>query len=530
MKRIIRSLTLVWVSSATAGLAVAQTDPLAEFDAYVVRSLAHWRVPGVAVAVVRGDSVVLARGYGVKELGRAEPVTARTMFEIGSTTKAFSAALLAMLVDEGTLSWDDRVTARLPGFELHDPFVTREVTIRDLLSHRTGLVGGFNAYTSVSRAEVTRRIRFLDPVIPFRSRYEYSNPLYAAAGEVAAAATGMPWERLLETRITRPLGMLETTTDITRFFDSTRFARCFYCAFPARTPSISDAVPGTDVAMPHQLRGDSVRVIPWQSYDNAVSAGSVISNVTEMAQWLRLLVNEGRHDGRELIRRSTFREMHRPQAVLIPTGWIAMVDSLSPSTHFWQYGLGWRMNDYRGRKIVWHTGGIAGFLAYVGLVPEERLGIVVLSNGDLGYELLPQSLALRITDLHLGAPVRDWTSELAAAMAADRRRQAAAEARLVAGRVSGTTPSRPLARFAGTYGSNLYGDAVVAVVGEGLRFRIQGGAEGSLRHWHYDLFRLHLDASNPGGFFTTFETDPRGEVVRLTVAGLGPFDRRSGVP
>jgi CubicO group peptidase (beta-lactamase class C family) len=173
--------------------------------------------------------------------------------------------------------------------------------------------------------------------------------------------------------------------------------------------------------MPHVLRDNTVTVVPWQSYDNAVSAGSVISNVTEMAQWLRLLLGEGRYGGRELIKPATFREMLRAQSVLRPTGWIAMVDSLSPSTHFWSYGLGWRMNDYRGRKVVWHTGGIVGFLAYVGLVPEEQLGIVVLSNGDLGYELLPQSLAMRITDLYLGAPVRDWSSALFAAMAADRK-------------------------------------------------------------------------------------------------------------
>jgi hypothetical protein len=249
----------------------------------------------------------------------------------------------------------------------------------------------------------------------------------------------------------------------------------------------------------------------------------VISNVSEMAQWLRFLLNEGRHEGRELINPQTFREMFRPQSVLRPTGWIAMVDSLSPSTHFWNYGLGWRMNDYRGRKVVWHTGGIVGFLAYVGLVPEEKLGIVVLSNGDLGYELLPQSLAMRITDLYLGAPVRDWSGELFAAMAADRQRQADAEARLVAGRVTGTRPTRPLEQFTGRYRSDLYGEAVVTVAGDGLQFRIVDGAEGELRHWQHDSFRLYLDATNPGGYFATFETGSGG-IARLNITGLGSFE------
>jgi CubicO group peptidase (beta-lactamase class C family) len=231
--------------------AQGQTFPLTGFDSYVTKALAQWRVPGVAIAVVRGDSIVLLRGYGVKQAGRREPVTARTMFEIGSTSKAFSSAILAMLVDEGRLDWDDRVVDRLPGFELKDPFVTGQVTLRDLLSHRTGLVGGHNAYTT----SLARGGRPAQPVSrsgdPFRSRYEYSNPLFATAGEVAAAVTGKPWEQLLAERITGPLGMRETTTDITKFFDSTRFTHCFYCALPSPGPSLTDARPGTDVAMPH---------------------------------------------------------------------------------------------------------------------------------------------------------------------------------------------------------------------------------------------------------------------------------------
>ena len=512
------SLTLAIVSTP----ARAQTFPLTGFDTYARKALAQWRVPGVAVAVVRGDSIVLLRGYGVKEAGRPDPVTARTMFEIGSTSKAFSSAILAMLVDEGKLDWDDRVTDRLPGFALKDPYVTSQVTLRDLLSHRTGLVGGYNAYITAPRTEVTRRARFLDPVIPFRSRYEYSNPLYATAGEVAAAVSGKTWEQLFAERITGPLGMRETTTDITKFFDSTRFTHCFYCALPAKTPSITDARPGTDVAMPHVLRNDTIAVIPWQSYDNALSAGSIISNVAEMAQWLRLLINQGRFGGREVIKPGTFREMWRPQSVLRPTGWIAMVDSLSPSTHFWNYGLGWRMNDYRGKKIVWHTGGIVGFLAYVGLVPEERLGIVVLSNGDLGYELLPQSLAMRITDQILGAPVRDWSGELFAAMAADRQRQADAEARFVAGRVANTRPTRSLEQLAGRYRNDLFGEATVTVAGDWLDFQIVDGAKGELRHWNHDVFRLYLDATNPGPYLATFETGPSG--TRLNITGLALFE------
>jgi CubicO group peptidase (beta-lactamase class C family) len=510
---------------AAATPASAQERPLARFDRYVEQSLGRWRVPGVAVAVVRNDSVVLLRGYGVRQLGRPEPVSPQTMFEIGSTSKAFSSALLAMLVDDRVVSWDEPVTRHLPWFQLQDPWVTREVTLRDLLSHRTGVNGLINNLVTSTRAEVTRRTRYLTPNLTFRDRYDYSNIMYATAGEVAAAAAGKPWERLLRERILDPLAMKETSTDISRYFDSTDFVPCFYCPFPEHPVGIERAKGGADVAMPHQLRGDSVRVIPWQSYDNAVSAGSVISNATELAEWLRLLLGEGTYRGRRLIQPETFREMHRPQSVIRPTGWLQQVQSISPSTHYWAYGFGWRMNDYRGRKIVWHTGGIAGFLAYVGLVPELGLGIVALSNGDLGYELLPQSLAYRIIDEHLGPPIRDWSAELETLVAADRKASRALDSTSRAARVAGTKPSRPLADFAGRYRSDIYGEASITADGDRLRFRIQDGAAGELVHWQYDVFRLELLGSWAGDFTTTFRVDPSGRVSRMSIEGVGRFDR-----
>jgi hypothetical protein len=274
------------------------------------------------------------------------------------------------------------------------------------------------------------------------------------------------------------------------------------------------------------LVGDTVRPIPWQSYDNAVSAGSVISNVTEMAEWLRLLLGEGTYRGQRLIRTETFRELHKPQSIIRPAGWLALVAERSPTSHFWAYGLGWRMNDYRGRKVVWHTGGIAGFLAYVGLVPEERLGIVALSNGDLGYELLPQSLALRIIDAVLGeAPPRDWSAELASAMAADRRDAEEARRKETAARVPGTRPSLPLERYAGRYASDVYGEVVVTARDQRLFLNFGDGARGELVHWRYDVFRLDLDASSKGSYFTTFRINPAGQVDDILIEGMGELRR-----
>ncbi|MGE0554855.1 MAG: serine hydrolase [Gemmatimonadales bacterium] len=503
---------------------VAQRDPLSGFDRYVDQALARWDVPGVAVVIVRGDSIALIKGYGKRQAGRPEPVTTETLFEIGSTSKAFSSALLAMLVDDGALSWDDPVTRHLPWFELWDPWVTREVTLRDLLSHRVGVTGLHNGLLTASREEIVRRTRHIEPNIPFRSAYDYSNMMYATAGLVAEAAAGKRWEDLLAERLLEPLGMRSTTIDISRFFDSTAFTHCFYCPLPKRPVSIDDARRGADVAMPHLVIDGTLTTIPWQSYDNAASAGSVISNARDLAQWLRLLLGEGTHEGRALIRAETFREMHRPQSIIRPAGWIALVDSLSPSTHFWNYGLGWRMNDYRGRKVVWHTGGIVGFLAMVGLVPEERLGFAVLSNGEID-KMLPQSLAYRIIDAHLGAPVRDWTTELHAATRAGGMLAGAGEVALEARRAKDTRPSLPLERMAGTYRSPIYGDVTVSLEDGTLRFRIPNGAEGVLRHWHYDVFRLTLDATWTGGLFATFSISPAGGVSEMAIQAMGSFAR-----
>ena len=237
-----------------------------------------------------------------------------------------------------------------------------------------------------------------------------------------------------------------------------------------------------------------------------------------------------------MIDRSTFAEMHAPQSIITPAGPIATLARLSRSTHFWAYGLGWRMNDYRGRKVLWHTGGIAGFLAYVGLVPEEGLGMVILSNGDLGYEMLPQALAYTIVDRYVPAlvaplatsPSTDWSSELAAAMRRDREAAAEVERRLGASRVKGTQPPLPLAAYAGSYANPIYGEARLSLADGGLTFRLRDGAAGTVEHWHYDLFRLWLDATWRAGWFVTFGIGAEGKVERMTVQGLGDFTAARG--
>jgi len=367
---------------AAAGPAAAQPGPLRGLDDYVTRALAAWEAPAIAVAVVRNDSVVHARGYGVRERGRPEPATAQTVFAIGSTSKAFTSALLGMLVDQGRVAWDDPVTRHLPGFQLFDPYVTREITIRDLLTHRSGLARGDRLWagSGMSREAVLRRVRFLEPSWSFRSTYGYQNIMFLAAGELAGRVLGTSWDAAIAERIFTPLGMRRSVT------------------------SVGPLKGMDDVATPHERFDGRVTPVEWLDIDNIGPAGSINSSVADMAQWIRLQLGLGTVAGRKLIDSATVREMHTLQMPIRPS---QTDEKLWPESHLMGYGLAWSLRDYRGVKIVSHGGAIRGMRAWVALVPERRLGVVVLTN--LAESPLPTALGMRVIDQHLGAPVKDWS-------------------------------------------------------------------------------------------------------------------------
>ena len=313
------------VSPLVAQRPAALPRPLRGLDAYVVAALRDWDVPGLSVAVVKDDSVVLARGFGVRRLGDTTRVTERTLFAIASCTKAFTAAALAMLVDSGKVAWDDPVSKYLTGFQLADPYVTRELTVRDLLTHR-----------------------FLKPSWSFRSRYGYQNIMFLAAGQIVPTAAGQSWDDFVRRHIFTPLGMTATNTSV------------------AQLPA------GGDVATPHEHFQGVLRAISWRNVDNVGPAGSINSNAIDMAQWIRLQLGNGVYRGQRLVSEAAVKEMRSPQTV-IPLD--SITERLRPSTHFLAYGLGWALADYRGRKLVSHGGALDGMRSIVMLVPEERLGI-----------------------------------------------------------------------------------------------------------------------------------------------------------
>ena len=522
--KIILILVLLLAVFVIAQAEQIQSKRLQGLDSYIEQAMPAWKVPGLAIAVIKEDSVVFMKGYGVREVGKSALVNEHTLFAIGSTTKAVTAAAVGMLVDEGKLSWDDPVTKHIPWFQLLDPWATRELTIRDLLCHRVGVGGAFlPALTTFDRNEVLRRFRYVKPYVPFRAAYSYNNVMLTLAGQVVGADSGMSRDEFVQERIFRPLGMTESYTNIDPLWDAVNIAACFCCDLPGRTVGIEAARNGANLAMPHMPVEGGIRTIPWRKYDNIGPAGGELtSNIVDMAKWVQLQVGKGVYKGQHIISAVAMEQMHTPQMIIPPTNMPIFLKQES-GVHFLAYGLGWVMNDYRGRKMIWHTGGVYGFLALVGLLPEENVGLVILSNFNASK--LPLVLMMRIFDAYMGEPERDWSKQVLAKQKAHQEKQRSAESRLKAARVKGTKPVLPLSQYAGRYIDDAYGTVTVTEEKGALVLRFPGAAIGDIKHWHYDLFRLELRAPVPSPMHVTFPLDGAGKVTEMRIEWLADFSR-----
>jgi CubicO group peptidase (beta-lactamase class C family) len=472
-------------------------------DAYFAEALGAWPIPGFSVAIVKDGEIVLEKGYGVRDSRGSDPVDEHTLYAIASNSKAFTAAALAQQVDAGRLSWDDRVLDHLPWFRMYDDYVTQEMRIRDLLSHRSGLgtySGDLLWYgTPYSAEEVVRRAALVPPAFSFRDGYGYSNLMFIAAGEVLRAVTGEDWHDYVESHFFAPLGMRRSVT------------------------STDDLPTRENVATPHKYVAGETIPIEWYNWDAMGAAGGIISSVHDMSRWLAAQLAGGEivmdaplgrgSRGGRLFSADRQREMW---TVVNPRAVSAGYKAQYPSTNFRGYGLGWSLNDYLGRKVTTHGGGYDGMYSQVALVPEEGLGIVVLTNGMTG---LASSLVYRVLDAYLGGTPRDWAADALPGWLASREgfeaRQTAAEDQ----RVEGTTTSLDLADYVGRYGGPMYGDAEVALEGERLVLRLLPNPDlvADLEHLHYDTFiiRWRTTLAWFGQGTATFVLDPMGAVDEM---------------
>ncbi len=482
--------------------APAQAKPLQGLDSYITRSMAEWKIPGLAIAVVRNDSVVLLKGYGVKRMGSAERVDQRTLFAIGSSSKAFTGLGVAMLVDEGKVRWDDPATKYLPGFQLYDPYVTRELTVRDLLTHRSGLSRGDLVWYALDlpRDSILHRVRYLKPTWSLRAQFGYQNIMYLAAGQLTARVAGKSWDDVMRDRILTPLGMRSSNTSVSGL----------------------DRLP--NVAAPHEEVDDTVRVVPWHNIDNTAPAGSINSSAADMAQWVRFQLAGGQVGGKPLLSAGAFDETHTPQTIVPLVGpWKLMMQD----AHFASYGMGWLLHDYRGRKIVQHGGNIDGMHALVGLLPEEKTGLVILTN--LGSNLLTYALMYRVFDAYLRQPQQDWSAKLLKGLEELQAQGKAEEKNREAQRVTGTSPSLAPGKYAGTYVDSMYGEAAVRADGGKLVLQY-GSMIGDLEHWQHDTFRSQWRQRHQGKTFVTFGLDADSKVDEMKVEDVADFKRKPEVP
>jgi len=498
MKRWPVLLATAFLAAHDAG-AQRAPDPGAvarELDAYVARALTDWNVAGFAISVVKDGQVVFSRAYGVKDVRTSEPVDTSTIFAIASTTKAFTAAALGMLVDEGRLRWDDKVIDHLPDFRMYDPYVTRELTVRDLLSHRGGMpntdylwTGGDN-----SREEIVRRVRFIEPAYSLRSGYIYQNVMFLVAGELLEAVSGMTWDDFIRTRIFTPLGMSRSVT------------------------TLAEAQARPNVATPHWQRNDSLFAITNSLADGIGPAGSIWSSAADMSKWVRFLLDTGRVNGRPLLRPGTWAELFRPNTLMGGWGPNSTPQLRLSQPHFRTYAMGWFQQDYQGLQVDFHTGSLNGMIAMNGLVREQGLGVYMLANTD--HVELRHALMFKVFDLFLGLPTRDWSGDMLAMAKADEARADSARARSEATRAADSHPALPLDAYAGTYVDSAYGAVIVTLEDGALRLRVSSHQAGAMEHWQYETFRARWDDWWRGRSTVTFLIGPNGQADRLEMGGV----------
>jgi CubicO group peptidase (beta-lactamase class C family) len=480
----------------------AQAPATQPLDAYIEQALKAFDVPGMAVAVVKDQHVVYSKGFGLRKAGRPERVDVGTLFQVGSTTKAMTTAALATLVDDGKLKWDGPVRDYLPTFQMYDPYVSREMTVRDLLSHRSGLGMGEGDLllfppSNLSRGELVSRMKYLKPLWSFRTHWAYCNLCFVAAGELIPVLTGKSWEEYIQARIFGPLGMRDSRVSSKGL----------------------DAV--ADVAAPHELIDGAVTPVPWDVIDNAAAAGAVVSNVSDMSKWIAVQLNHGAMpNGERLFSEASGREMWQGVSIRPMTLPAGVPDATR--RRFSEYALGWFVWDYRGHQVIEHSGGVTGMITEVVLVPERNFGFVIFSNTPAANAGVVPAVMYRLLDDYMGVTPENWIDTFKAiqqkALEGDRQ----ALARSAGAREAGGKPSLPLERYAGTYRDDWLGEAEVRMEGGRLVFSVSWSPHltGDIEHWQHDTFVVKFRDRTVPDAYIYFSLRPDSTIDRARMAAV----------
>ncbi len=445
-----------------------------------------WEVPGVGVGIIKKGKVVLAEGFGLRNVEKKLPVTPNTLFAIGSSSKAFTTMGLGILVEEGKIEWDKPVRNYLPSFKLKDEIITAKMTVRDLVTHRCGLPRHDAMWygTTFSRKEIFDRLQFLDFSADLRSTYQYNNLMYLTAGYLIGQITTSSWEEFTRERIFKPLGMTNSNF------------------------SVEDSKHSDDYSLPYLRKEDKVEAIPFRNIDNIGPAGSINSCVNDMLKWISLHLNKGKFGDKQIISETAHKEMITPAMFLRERMLSLQPDDESDMN----YGLGWFLETYRGHRLVHHGGSIDGFYALVAFLPNDDLGAVVLTN--LGGTPLLHITMGYILDMMLDLdPV--WiklSQERFEKAKREREKEKEAEKEKEKERVANTTPSHALEAYAGEFEHPAYGIISITKDGNGLKGKFHT-FEFNLEHWHFDVFK----SSERVGLIS-FLTNLKGDIDRLSVS------------
>lgn len=489
-------LFLAIIAVAAPAPAKEKKGDLGDIKTFISSNMKRFNVPGASVLVVKDGKVILSEGFGYRDVEKKLPVDRETLFAIGSCSKAFTAYAACLLAQEGKLDLDKPLKNYYPDLQLSDPYIAANITMRDLLCHRTGFPGHdlIWYHSKASREDIVKNLKHLKFAHGFREKFHYCNPMFILAGEVIAKVSGGSWDEYIRRNILTPLGMISSNTTVEEYNNSPNHATGY-----KMNPMTTDVIPDNMFSLPLEKTDYKATNI-----NTAGAAGSINSNIVDMEKWLSMQMNAGKYNGKEMMKKEIFLQMHSPQ---MPTG--GDYDVSSPFTPA-DYCLGWGEMTYQGKYMVQHSGGIDGFASFVTFMPKEKIGIIILTNMDSTH--FHTMLASEMYDRLLGIPDNQWSDKVFKGMNAALPLKKAALEEEEKNRKKDTTPSHPLEDYAGVYRHPAYGDLTIEFNGKKLISRINDMVT-PMQHYHYDVFRAWSGKPlDPMDLKITFKMNDKGEI------------------